>query len=504
MTDAPDLRGRVASGVFWTATSNWGNELARLAVFVVLSRLLEPKDFGLVALALVFIGFTQVIADQGLADALVQRKRLDPAHLDSAFWMSMGFGVLLAILLAASALPVGLLLDQEALGPVLIALALGIPINSASLVQRAGLTRDLAFRSLALRTLISISVGGACAVGAAAAGFGVWALVVQHLVTPLVGVIVLWSVSDWRPRMRFSVAHFRQLFGFGISVVGFRLLNYFTRRSDELFIGSFLGPAALGFYTVAHRMLRLLFQVTSSLVDRVAFPVYSRLQDDPPRVCRAFYKSTSFTALIAFPAFAGFLVMAPEIVETLFGPKWADSVPVMQLLALLGLIQVLTYLNSIMVKALGKPSWQLAIVAVTAALKIGAFLVAVRYGIVGVAVAAVCVGYAVAPLWYSAVKRLAPISFSAYLAHLRGPLAATAVMAAVLLGLRSVIGDTDAAVSLVVASGVGAIVYVATVRMVAAPLAREGLELIRRALPGRTRREGPTFPAQATEAGGGA
>jgi O-antigen/teichoic acid export membrane protein len=497
-----DLRSRAASGVFWTAASNWGNELSRLLIFIVLSRLLEPKHFGLVALAIVFIGFTQVIADQGMADALVQRKRLDPAHLDSAFWMSMGVGFALAALLAALAVPIAAVLDEPALALVLVALAVGVPINSLSLVQRAGMTRALAFRSLAMRTLISIAVGGVCAIAAALAGLGVWALVVQHLVTPVVAVIVLWSVSDWRPRFRFSSAHFGELFGFGISVVGFRLLNYFTRRSDELFIGTFLGPAALGFYTVGHRMVRLIFQVTSSLVDRVAFPVYSRLQDEPERLRRAFYKSTSFAALVAFPAFVGSLVMAPEIVRTLFGPQWADSVPVMRLLALLGVIQVLTYLNSIMVKSLGKPSWQVGIVAMTALLKISAFLVAVQWGIVAVAFAAVCVGYAMAPIWYWSVKRLAPIGVRAYLSHVRGPFLAAVSLAVALVGLRELLGDAHPALTLAVASAVGAVVYLAAIRLFAPKLTNEGRELIRRALPRRGRRE-PGFTPQVTEAGGG-
>jgi len=481
--DGTNLRGRAAKGVFWTATSNWGNELVRLVIFALLARLLAPEAFGLAALALIFIGFTQVIADQGLADALVQRKHLDPMHLDSAFWMCMGFGVLLAGVLSVLAVPLALLFREDGLAPVLIALSLAIPIWSASLVQRAILTRQMAFRSLALRTLISITVGAIFGIGAAVLGFGVWSLVAQHIASPIAGLVVLWRVTPWRPRFTFSVAHFRDLASFGIHIVNFRLLNYFTRRADELLVGAFLGAASLGFYTVGYRMLRMLFQLTSSLIDKVAFPLYSRLQDEPERFTRVYYKTTAFAAMVALPAFAASLVLAPEIIYMLFGPQWDEAVPVMQALTLLGVVQFLTYLNSNVVKALGKPSWQVVIVAITAILKVITFLFAVRYGIVGVAVAAVCVGYLVAPAWYWAVNRLAPISFVQYFAHIRGPVLASVLSGGAMLGVRQLLGDAPAAITLIAAAGAGLVVFIAAIQRFARPLADEARELIRRGLP---------------------
>ena len=139
----PGLRRRAAKGVFWTAASNWGNELTRLLVFVILARVLDPKDFGLVAFALVFIGMTQVVADQGMADALVQRKDLDPAHFDSAFWMNVAFGIFLAAILAGLAIPISRAVGEPRLAPVVAVLALSIPISSLNLVQRALMTREL-------------------------------------------------------------------------------------------------------------------------------------------------------------------------------------------------------------------------------------------------------------------------------------------------------------------------------------------------------------------------
>lgn len=478
-----NLGARAAKGVFWTAASNWGNELVRLVIFAMLARLLAPEDFGLVALALIFIGFTQIIADQGLADALIQRKHLDAMHLSSAFWMCIGFGLVLAAILSALAFPLAVLFDEDELAPVLVVLSLAIPIASASLVQQAILVRRMAFRSLAFRTLISIGVGAVFGIGAAVLGFGVWSLVVQHIASPIAGLIVLWSVTGWRPRFAFSVSHFRDLVGFGIHIVNFRVLNYFTRRADELLVGAFLGAVSLGFYTVGHRLLRMLFQLTSGLVDKVAFPVYARLQDQPERLRRAYYKTNAFAAVVALPAFVASLVLAPQIVQVLFGPQWEEAVPVMQALSLLGVIQFLTYLNSNVVKALGKPSWQVVIVAVTAVLKVTAFLIAMRYGIVGVAIAAVCVGYLIAPAWYWAVKRLASISMRTYFAHLRGPLLASVLSGAAMFGIQQVLGDGRAGLTLAAAGGAGLLVFIVSIQFFARPVADEARALIRRGLP---------------------
>jgi PST family polysaccharide transporter len=481
--DVTNLRTRAAKGVFWVATGAWGRQVMVFVVFAILARVLEPEDFGLVALAAVFVGFTHVIAEEGLVDALVQRKDLERAHLDSAFWISIGFAVLMTVILVALASPIAAVLGEESLAPVLMVLALSIPIGSSSLVQRALLTRDMKFRSLTLRSLAAISVGSVFGVGAALLGYGVWSLVAQNLAGQLTGTIVLWRVTDWRPRFNVSYSHFREVLDFGRHVVGFRLIIYFNRRADEFLIGAFMGTTQLGFYTIGVRMLRMLIQMTSSLIDRVSFPLYSRLQDNQPRLLRAYYKSATFAGLIAYPTFFSILVLAPQIVAVFFGQKWADSVAVMQVLAIFGVNQVLTYLNGTTVKALGKPSWLLGIVGVTAVLKVAAFFVAVSFGLVAVAVATTLVGYLVAPLYFGAVKRLVPVSAREYAANLRTPLVTAAVVAAGMFGLSHLLRDASDLVILVVVGAAGAVAYITAIRLFAPGLAGEVLDLVRRALP---------------------
>ena len=194
-----------------------------------------------------------------------------------------------------------------------------------------------------------------------------------------------------------------------------------------------------------------------------------------------------FAALIAFPVFLATAVLAPQIVAVFFGPKWTESVAVMQLLALFGLIQVLTYLNGTTIKALGKPGWLVVIVGITAALKVVAFLIAVQYGLVAVAVAAVFVGWAVAPLYYWGVRKLVAVDLRGYWTSLRVPVAGSILSSATMLGFRYLLDGAGARplVVLAVAGAAGAAVYYGAVRLMAPPLAAEVRDLVGRGLPSR-------------------
>ena len=479
------LGRRAVNGVFWTATSNWGDQISRLVVFIILARLLDPEDFGLVALALVFIGFVDVVADQGLVAALIQRKDIARRHLDTGFWVLVAVGVFLMLMLMALSVPLAAALHENALAPVLVALAVVIPIGSLSDVQRALLSRDLAFRSLALRTLVGIAIGSVIGIGAAVLGFGVWSLVAQRVSSEVAQTVVLWRVVPWRPAFAFGYREARELFGFGKHVVGFKLLNYANSNVDNFLVGAVLGPVSLGLYTLGYRILRLVIQMTSNLIDGVAFPVYARMQDNPDRFRRAYYKSGAFAALLAFPGFTAILVLAPDLVSVLFGPKWSASVPVMQVLALVGILRSVNYLNSSTLTALGKPKWRVVIVGFTTVIFVAALLISVWFGIVAVAVATLIVSIIVTPLPYVAVHRLVPFSILRYLRGIAPAVVASIALGLTMLGVRHLMADRSDLVTLLVAGASGFVAYAATLRIVARPLTDEVLVLAARALPRR-------------------
>lgn len=483
---AVSLRKQAVSSVLWSAAGTTGNQLATLAVFVVLSRLLTPDEFGLIALVSVFTVLLRLIAEQGFADAIVQQPALEREHLDTAFWVGVGVGGSFAVLLAAAAPLIARLVDNPDAVPVLVSLSSILLISSLKSVQRAILMRNLEFKALTSRDLLAVIIGGTLAVAAALRGFGVWSLVVQLVATEIAAVILLWGSTDWRPRLRFSRRHFVELFSFGSSVVGFRLLRFVNTRIDNLIVGVYLGTTALGFYLVAYRLLEIMVMVTTSIIGAVSFPLFSRIQADRSRVQSAYYTSISLTSAVAFPAFIGLIVVAPEVVRLVFGGQWDDSVPTMRVLALAGLARSVLDVNGVVMKSLGKPSRRLLIMAATSVLLVASFLVVVQWGILAVATAFTVVIYLMAPLWIMGSHRLITLDARRYLGQIAPAFVASCAMMVCLFVLKIPLAELALVWRVVLLVAAGALTYSVMLWLVGRSVVLEALDLARLAIPNRT------------------
>jgi PST family polysaccharide transporter len=291
-------------------------------------------------------------------------------------------------------------------------------------------------------------------------------------------------VSDWRPGLNFSKKHFKELFAFGLNIVGIKILEFFNRRSDHLLIGYFLGPVMLGYYTIAYRLLLVMIQLLTGITTSVAFPAFSRLQNEPEKMRRAFYKAIQFTSLIAFPAFIGISAIAPELVLALFGPTWAPSVPVMQILALIGVLHSVSLFNATVLKATGKPSWHLGITLITSIATVIGFLLVVGWGIVALAAAYVVVGFLFSPISLLAVRNRIQIDFRTYFRQYVAPLTSSLAMVAIVLGLKYVLSaGLDVRWQLFIYVLTGALTYILVIQLTARSISRQVLDLIRLALP---------------------
>jgi PST family polysaccharide transporter len=485
------LREKAAKGVVWSLIQKWGRALISISIFIVLSRLLAPEAFGLVALASAFIMFVELFQDQGFSAAIVQRANLERTHLDTAFWISVLASVLLAATcVAASGLIAGIF-GEPKLAPVLSWLSISFIISALRSTQTAILQRNLAFKSLAARSLVATGFGGAVGIGMAYSGFGVWSLVGQDLVSGIVGVAVLWRASDWRPGLDITTKAYKELVSFGVGIVGNNALNLLVRRSDDFLIGYFLGATSLGYYTVGYQLLLVIIRLVTEVTNSVAFPTFSRLQQQPERMRRAFYNVTQYTSLMAFPIFIGIVAVAPELVVVVFGEKWAPSIPVMRVLALIGILQSVQFFNGSVIRASGKPMWQFNIMFINAICTVLGFLIAVRWGIVAVAASFVIVGYLLAPMWFIAVRRLIQIDPGTYLRQFALPVFASLIMIAVILGLKYyfVSQSLNQYLQLAVYVLAGALTYALVIGLTARSLYSELLNLVAVAVPGRRLRK---------------
>lgn len=463
-----NLRQKAAKGVAWSAIENWGNQAIYFVLFLVLARLLPPDAFGLVSLAGVFISFMMVFADQGISDAIVQRQELEPEHLDTAFWANLGVSALLTIFSIAAAPYVSNFFHQPQLTPILCWLSLSFLTSGLSSVQQSLLRRQFAFRALAVRSLLAISIGGIVGVSMACMGYGVWSLVGQQLVGRLVTVLALWWFSDWRPGFKISAQHFNDLFSFGIKMLGGSLLAFFSIRSDDFLIGYFLGPVALGYYTVAYRLLVAMNQMLSATTRHVALPIFSRLQNDTQQLQQALFKATQLSSAIAFPISLGLVCLAPEIVGNLFGSKWLPSIPVMQILAFSGMTSAVGTLSGIVLVAMGKPSWHLKITFLNTMANVIGFVIAVRWGIIAVAASFVIRDYLLSPILILMLHRLIQMKISSYIRQFVVPLAGSIIMAIAILAAKYFLSNLlSSQVLLAACTLLGAVTYIATSFLIA-------------------------------------
>lgn len=478
-----NLKSKVVKGVIWSTIQSGGSQVISFIVFIVLTRLLEPETYGLVALASIFLAFMQVFLDQGFVDALIQREKLDLEHLDTAFWTSLGISLLLTVFVIVTAEPVANLFNQQQLVLIIRWLSLSFLFSALKGVQVAILSRKFAFKALATRSLIANSIGGIVGITMAFWGFGVWSLICQQLVNGLVDVLVLWTVSDWRPGFNVSVKHFKELFSFGINVMGFNALNFFNRRGDDLLIGYFLGPVALSYYTVAYRLLLVMTQVLVTTTSKVAVPAFSRLQQEAERLRRAFYTATQLSSLITFPISLCVAVLAPELIKGFFGDKWTPSVPVMQVLAFIVPIHLIFFYNSSVIMALGKPSWRLRIHCINVVVNVVAFALVVQWGIVAVAAAYVIRGYLLLPISLWAINKLIGINLTTYFKRYLAPLTVSLATGFIILGLKHfLVGSMNIYALLGISTMTGILVYIILLLLIAPSLFQRVLGLTRMAI----------------------
>lgn len=481
---APDPRdaGSVVKAVAWSAAHSWGSSFFAFLVTIVLARLLEPVDFGLVAMAMVYIHFVDIFVQQGLGEAVIQRSQIERAHLDSAFWISMGASVALAVASVAMARPIATIFREPDLAPVVAWLSLNLVFSGLQATQKAILKRELRFAELAVRALIANFVGGVAGVGGALAGLGVWSLVIQTLVGQAVSAALLWHISDWRPAWRVSMRHFRDLFRFGASVFASNIFTFANRHLDDLLIGVFLGSVPLGFYTIAYQIVSKATTLLVSVINRVAFPVFSRFQDDPVRMRDSFYAATRYTSLVAFPAFLGVFAVAPEFITVVYGAKWTTSIPVLQVLAFVGIFSAVFNFNGSVLLAAGKASWRLWLIAAYSVAAAVAFMVAVRWGIVAVAAGFVASRYLLSPLPVWMLHKVLSFRTRNYLRQFAVPLGGSALMVAGVLLLKPLIEPAVApVVALVCYVLAGIVLYGAFVLAVSPGLPRRLARRVREA-----------------------
>lgn len=333
MSENKDLGKRARAGLGWDLGGSFFRQLSTLVVSVVLARLLEPEQFGIIGMALVFVAISDVFIDGGFTNGLVQYKNVSQRMYSSVFFINLMLSLLLAAGIYFAAPLIGNFYENNTVTDVVRWLALVLPISAMGKVHQAQLTKNLYFRALALRDVIATVSGGVVGVYMAFSNAGVYALVGQQLTTALVGMVVLWIGTDWKPSAVFSFSEIRSLMSFSVFVFFDQILHGIFQKIDTLFIGKVFSPVVLGFYSRAESLNAQVMTYTSGSLQKIIFPVLSKVQDDTARFQDIYFRVFKLTAVVSISLAGGLFFIGDQIILILLGDKWMPSIVLFQILA---------------------------------------------------------------------------------------------------------------------------------------------------------------------------
>ncbi|MEM9712636.1 MAG: oligosaccharide flippase family protein, partial [Actinomycetota bacterium] len=371
---SPDGGGTFGSALRWSALMNGGRQLATIGISFLLAAQLGPRIFGVVAIATVYVAFVQMILQQGMGAAIIQRRDLRSTHLDTAFWLLMGIGGVLSVASVALSGWWASVNDLPELRDVIWGLTPLVLLRALLIVPDALLRRRLEFRPLALRTNASVILGGLAGLVAAILGAGVWALVIQQLTTAAIEVFVVWAAVDWKPQRRFSRERARELIGFTgpSTLAGFGV--FVNARADALITGILLGPVAVGLHRFGARLVDTVVEAVSGSLRAVALPELSRLQDERHAFVARLVGIVGLAAGVAVIPLAALAAAAQPLLD-LAGDEWLPAVPALAILAVAGAGRTIGDLIGPVLQSLGRPGVLAALSWVGGGLSAGALVV---------------------------------------------------------------------------------------------------------------------------------
>jgi len=382
-----DLKGRTIRGGFVKVCAQAANFLLRVGSLMVLARLLEPEDFGLVGMVTAATGVLSLFKDFGLSTVTVQRATITDEQISTLFWLNMLVGAILGAISLAIAPVIAAFYNEPRLFWVTVAFSAGFLFNAASVQHSALLQRQMRFTAISaieiLSLLVSITVGISMAVG----GFGYWALVGMTVTLPTVSAVCVWLTTMWIPGFPRREVGIRSMIRFSGAVTLNGLITYMAYNVDKVLLGRFWGAAALGIYGRAYQLINIPTDNLNSAIGGVAFSALSRLQDDPNRLKNYFLKGYSLAVALTLPITIACATFANDIILIILGPKWKDTVIIFRLLAPTILVFALINPLGWLLFSIGMVGRSLKIALVLAFLVISAFSMGLPYGPSGVAFA---------------------------------------------------------------------------------------------------------------------
>jgi O-antigen/teichoic acid export membrane protein len=411
------LKQKTISGVKWTTLSTVIVTLVQLAQLAILARFLNPTDFGLMALVMVVIGFSQAFLDMGISNAIIHKQKITHEQLSTLYWVNVLAGVVLFVVICAVAPFVASFYHESEL------IKLTILVGITFLIQPFGQQfmvlwqKEMRFREIAKIDIINKLISFVASVWFAYDGYGVYALVYGTIVASVVSTLqyMILGLREHRPSFIFRPSEIKEFMSFGAYQMGERTINYFNYQIDTMLIGKLLGMEALGIYNIAKQLIMRPAQVFNPIITKVTFPAMAKIQDDLPKLKEVYLKTINYLSSVNFPVYAFIFIFANDITFVLFGVKWLAAVPIIQILSIWGALRSTGNPVGSLLLARGKANWGFwwnlgLFFYVPVGIYVGS-----HWGLVGISWVLIALQFSLTtPNWYFLVKPLCGAGFVEY------------------------------------------------------------------------------------------
>lgn len=472
------LKKKTVKGVAWTSLDRVMNIGFGFVMGIILARLLSPSDYGLLAMIAVFNAIAFAFLNSGFSNALIRKPDLIEDDNTTAFCFNLMAGVVLFGILWLIAPWVSKFYDKPILTPLLRAEGSLLIISAFKIVQNTQLTRALNFKAKTIIRVVASVLGGIIGIISAYRGLGVWALVAMHVADAVISLILLWIISPWRPRGRWSKASFCYLWGYGSKLLASSLIDTIYSNIYPIVIGKFYSAADLGQYTRAKQYAHMPAGTLTGVLQQVTFPVLSQIQEDNTRLGSSYRRMLRFTVFIVFPVMLGMAVLAYPLVITLVTDKWTECVPYLQVICIASMWYPVHAINLNLLQVKGRSDLFLRLEIIKKAIVTVAIFICVPFGIMGICIGAVCTSIICLAINTYYTGKLIQVGFLRQMMDMAPTLLNALAMSAVVYLVTMPLSSEW--LKLVVGIPVGMVFYLAVAWLFRLPELKEALDILHR------------------------
>lgn len=383
-----ELASKTKKGLQWSALERFLTQGIQLAITLYLARLLGPTAFGLVGMLAVFIAIANVFVDSGFTSALIRKTDRTESDLVTAFYYNIAMASLCYFALYISAPLVADFYQQAELQTLLQIMGLAVLINAFTLIPRVKLNVAMDFKTQAKISVLSVLISGPTAIILAINGYGVWALVAQTLLNASCATVLFNLFVPWLPRGRITKHAFNYLFGYGSKLLLSGLLDVTYNNLYQIIIGKKFSPAVVGQFTQANQLASVPVSTLTGIIQRVTFPLFSQLQDEPDRMANAYRQTLTLSAMVIFPLIVALGLIAKPLLTSLLGEQWQDAAALLSVLCLGYMLYPIHSINLNLLQVTGRSDLFLKLEVMKKVIGVTVLLLSIPYGVL-----AMCLGF---------------------------------------------------------------------------------------------------------------